>query len=97
MATKTTPYNPFDYLESKEEINEYLNNAFMDDDPRVFIIALGYLAKKKGMAQVAKKTGLNRESLYKSLSGDGNPAFATIKKITKGLGIHLVAQPAHTY
>ena len=95
MATKTTPYNPFDYLESTEEINEYLNNAFMDDDPRMFIVALGYHAKKKGMAQVAKETGLNRESLYKSLSGDSNPAFATIKKITKALGVHLVAQPAH--
>ena len=94
MATKTTPYNPFDYLESKEEINEYLNNAFMDDDPRVFIVAIGYLARKKGMAQVAREAGLNRESLYKSLSGEGNPAFSTIKKITKVLGIHLVAQPA---
>jgi len=55
MATTTIPYNPFDYLESKEEINEYLNNAFMDDDPRVFIVALGYLARKKGMAQVARE------------------------------------------
>lgn len=90
---ETTPYNPFDYLETKEEINEYLNNAFMDDDSRMFIVALGYLAKKKGMTQVAKKTGLNRESLYRSLSGDGNPAFATIKKITKALGVDLVAQP----
>ena len=89
MSTKTTPYNPFDYLETKEEINEYLNTAFMDDDPRVFVVALGYLAKKKGIAQVAKETGLNRESLYKSLSGDGNPAFATIKKITKALGCEL--------
>ena len=87
--TKTTPYNPFDYLETREEINEYLNNAFMDDDPRIFVIALGYLAKKKGMAKVAKETGLNRESLYKSLSCDGNPAFATIKKITKALGCKL--------
>ncbi|WP_084068021.1 helix-turn-helix domain-containing transcriptional regulator [Desulfocicer vacuolatum] len=42
----------------------------------------------------ARKAGLNRESLYKSLSGEGNPAFSTIKKITKVLGIHLVAQPA---
>ncbi len=66
----------------------------MDDDPRIFIVALGYLAKKKGMAQVANETGLNRESLYKSLSGEGNPAFATIKKITKVLGIHLMAQPS---
>lgn len=62
---------------------KYLNNAFMDEDPRVFIIALVYLAKKKGMAQVVKETGFNHENLYKSLSGDGNPGFATIKKITK--------------
>lgn len=97
MATKTTPYNPFDYLETQEEVNEYLNNAFMDDDPRMFVVALGYLAKKKGMARIAKETGLNRESLYKSLSGDGNPAFATIKKITKALDVQLVAQPAHNH
>ncbi len=89
MTIKTTPYNPFDYLETKEEVNEYLNNAFTDDDPRVFIVALGHLTRKKGMAQVAKATGLNRESLYKSLSGDGNPKFATISKITKALGCKL--------
>ncbi len=96
MATKTTPYNPFDYLETQEEINEYLNNAFMDNDPRVFVVALGYLAKKRGMTKLAKETGLNRESLYKSLSSDGNPAFATIKKIAQALDIRMVTQPAHS-
>lgn len=89
MKVKTSPYNPFDYLETKEEINEYLNIAFMDDDPQVFLIALGYLAKKKGMVEVAKETGLNRESLYKSLSGHGNPKFFTISKVTKALGCRL--------
>lgn len=87
--TNTTPYNPFDYLETEEEIREYLNNAFMDEDPRVFLVAIGWLAKKKGIANLAKETGLNRESLYKSLSGNGNPTFATIKKITKALGCKL--------
>ena len=89
MKTATSPYNPLDYLETKEEINEYLNNAFMDDDPQVFLIALGYLAKKKGMSKVARETGLNRESLYKSLSGAGNPKFTTISKVSKALGCKL--------
>jgi probable addiction module antidote protein len=89
MKVKTSPYNPLDYLETKEEVNEYLSDAFMDDDPQIFLIALGHLAKKKGMTKVAKKTGLNRESLYKSLSGSGNPKFTTISKVTKALGYKL--------
>ena len=86
---KTKPYNPFDYLETQEEINEYLNDAFQDDDPRLFIIALGYLAKKRGMAKIAKETGLNRESLYRALSENGQPQFSTITKVSKALGCKL--------
>ena len=89
MKVKTSPYNPLDYLETKEEVNEYLSKAFMDDDPQIFLIALGHLAKKKGMTKIAEETGLNRESLYKSLSGDGNPKFTTISKVTKALGYKL--------
>ena len=89
MKVTTSLYNPFDYLETKEEINEYMNDAFMDDDPQLFLIALGHLAKKKGMTKIAKQTGLNRESLYKSLSGEGNPKFTTISKVSKALGCKL--------
>lgn len=89
MNIKTSPFNPLDYLETKEEVNEYLNNAFMDNDPQIFLIALGHLAKKKGMTKIAKETGLNRESLYKSLSGDGDPKFTTISKVSKALGCKL--------
>jgi probable addiction module antidote protein len=84
-----SPYNPVDYLETKEEINEYLNNAFMDDGPQIFLIALGHMAKKKGMTEIARETGLNRENLYKSLSGEGNPKFTTISKVSKALGCKL--------
>jgi probable addiction module antidote protein len=89
MAIEIKPYNPFDYLETKEEINEYLNNAYLDEDPRVFLVALGYLAKKQGMAEVAKKAGLNRESLYKALAGEGNPRFSTVSRVIKALGCKL--------
>ncbi len=89
MTLKTTLYNPFDYLETQEEINEYLTDAFQDDDPRLFVVALGYLAKKKGMTKIAKRAGLNRESLYRALSENGNPKFATISKVSKALGCKL--------
>jgi probable addiction module antidote protein len=87
--TKTSKHNPFDYLETHEEISQYLNNAYMDDDPKMFIIALGYLAKKRGMTELAAKTGMNRASLYKALSGKGNPHFETISKVSKALGCRL--------
>ncbi|MGR0481047.1 MAG: addiction module antidote protein [Candidatus Electronema sp. V4] len=89
MVIEINPYNPFDYLETKEEINEYLNNAYLDEDRRVFLVALGYLAKKQGMAEVAKKAGLNRESLYKALAGEGNPRFSTVSRVIKALGCKL--------
>ena len=92
---KTTPYNPFDYLEGQGEIDAYLSEAFLDEDPRVFLVALGFLAKKKGMSEVAKRAGVNRESLYKSLSGEGNPAYATIAKVTRALNIRMVPEALH--
>ncbi|MDZ7667006.1 MAG: hypothetical protein U5K27_17055 [Desulfotignum sp.] len=57
MKTTTSPYNPFDYLEMEEEINEYLTDAFMDDDPQVFLIALGHLARKQVCRKWPKKPG----------------------------------------
>ena len=59
------------------------------------IKALGTIARAKGMSQLSRDTGLGRESLYKALSGEGNPSFATILKVTTALGIKLHAQPMH--
>jgi len=94
VKTETTPYNPFDYLENQTEIDAYLAEAFENEDPQVFLVALGFLARKKGMAEVAKLSGVNRESLYRSLSGDGNPAYVTVAKVAKALGVRFGARTA---
>ena len=93
MALKTTPYDPAEYLDTPGRIAAYLRVVFEDGDPVLIAAALGDVARAKGMTQLAKETGLGRESLYKALSGEGNPSFATILKVTTALGIKLHAQP----
>lgn len=75
MKTKTTSWNVAEHLKTKEEREAYLNAAFEDGDASVIAAALGDIAKAEGMSKVAKRTGLGRESLYKALSPDGNPAL----------------------
>jgi probable addiction module antidote protein len=89
MKTETKPYNPVDFLQNESEIIDYLNDAFMDEDPDLFIIALGHVAKHKGIAQKAADTGLNRESLYKTLSGKSKPKWDTVQRILKALHVQL--------
>ncbi len=83
------PWNPFDYLKTPEEINEFLTDAFLAEDPRRFPIALGHLARKKGMSEVARLAGVNRESLYRSLSSEGNPGYTTVIKVARALNIEM--------
>jgi probable addiction module antidote protein len=96
MKPQLAPFNPVDYLESKEEIAQYLNTAYQDDDPKVFVIALGHVAKAKGLAQVAQKAGLNRENLYKVFSGKTKPQWATIQSVMKALDIHIRTEAGMT-
>jgi probable addiction module antidote protein len=91
MAIELKSYNPIEFLQNEEEIISYLNDAYSDDDPSVFLVALGHIAKAKGMANLAKVTGLNRESLYKALSGDTQPRWDTVQRVMKGLKINLKA------
>ena len=93
--SKTTEFDPASYLDSDEVIAEYLNLALASGDTDLLLAAIGDVAKARGMAQIARDTGLGRESLYKALSGEGNPSFATILKVTAALGIELHAQPKH--
>jgi probable addiction module antidote protein len=75
---------------------QYLEACLQEagDDAAFIAKALGNIARAKGMSQLARDTGLGRESLYKALSGEGNPSFSTILKVTAALGIQLHAQTA---
>ncbi len=87
--TKTIPWDSAAYLESDEDIANYLEAVFEDGDPALITHALGVVARAKGMSQIAQAAGLGRESLYKALSPDGNPEFATVLKVMRALGLRL--------
>ena len=76
-------------MKTDEDIAHYLEAVFEDGDPSLVAAALGDVARAKGMAQIAKAAGLGRESLYKALSPEGNPEFATVLKVMRALGLKL--------
>jgi probable addiction module antidote protein len=89
LKRKTT-YKAFDaaeYLDNGAVIAEYLSAAAEDSNPDVFIAALGDVAKARGMAQIARESGLGRESLYKALSAGAHPRFETISSVLRALGV----------
>lgn len=92
--TKTIPYDGSAFLKTPKQMAAYLEAALEDGDPRVIAAALGDIARAKGMAQIARETGLNRESLYDALSAEGNPRLTTFLKVISSLGIHLKAEAA---
>ena len=89
--TKTRPWDPAEHLETEEDMAAYLNVALEDGDLGLIMATLGDIARARRMAVVAQETGLGRESLYKSLSTDGNPEFATVLKVVSALGLRLQA------
>ena len=80
---KTRPWDPAEHLADAEDMAAYLEAALEDGDPRVVAAALGDIARAKGMTQVARDSGLGRESLYKALSPDGNPELATLLNLSR--------------
>ncbi|OGB28439.1 MAG: putative addiction module antidote protein [Burkholderiales bacterium RIFCSPLOWO2_12_FULL_61_40] len=82
-----------DYLKSDEDIAQYLSVVLEDGDPALLAATMGDIARARGMTQLAKDTGLSRESLYKSLSGDRAPSSDTLLKVIKALGFKLTIQP----
>ena len=93
VRTITTPYDAADYLKTEEDMVGLLEAALEDGHPQVIAAALGAIARAHGMTKLAKETGLNREGLYKTLSGDGNPELETFIKVIKALGLQLHASP----
>jgi len=91
--TKTTPWDPSDHLETREQMAHYLEAAF-EGDSGVIVAVLGDIARSKGMSAIAEATGLGRESLYKSLSENGNPELAAFLKVVDALGLKLTASPS---
>lgn len=95
--TKTTRYDVAEHLRTPQEMAAYLE-ACLDEaegDAAFIAKALGDIARAKGMAQVARDSGLSRESLYKALSGERSPDFDTILKVVDALGLKLHAEAAH--
>lgn len=96
--TKTKPmlvaFDAAKYLDSDEAIAEYMTAILEAEDPDLLLLALGDIARAKGMAQVAKDAGLGRESLYKALTPGSKPRFETVMKVAKALGVKFTAAPA---
>lgn len=91
--TQFTPFDASEYLESEVAIAEYLAAALEDPDPEVFVAALGDVAKARGMTQIAKDSGLGRESLYKALTPGSKLRYETVRKVMSGLGVKLTVAP----
>lgn len=91
--TRFTRFDAADYLDSDESIAAYLSAALEDDDPDLFLIAVKDAARARGMTQLAKDSGLGRESLYKALAPGAKPRYDTVLKVVKALGVTLHALP----
>ena len=86
---RTTKWDAANHLKTNKDIIEYLEAVLEEGDPGLVAAALGDVARARGMSKIAKAAGLGRESLYKALSAEGNPEFATVLKVLYSLGLKL--------
>jgi probable addiction module antidote protein len=93
MITKTKTFDVAEFLEDEQTIAEYLNMALEDPNPEMLLLAVRNIARARGMTQLARDTGLGRESLYKALSEGAKPRYDTILKVVRALGVKLRAEP----
>jgi len=92
LGTKTTPFDPADYLSSEDDILDYLKIWMEDGSPQEIARAIGDVARSKGMSEVARKAGVGRQALYNALSVNGNPTLETLVGVLDALGLELTVQ-----
>jgi probable addiction module antidote protein len=90
--TKTSAFDPAEYLTTAEDVAEFLNEAFETNDPTFITKAIGIAAKAKGMTAISREANLSRENLYRSLSGNTKPEFGTIVQVLDAMGVKLTAK-----
>ena len=99
MAERLIPFDMASFLDSDEAIAEYLSQVLADGDSDELLAAIGHIAKAHGISQIARDSGIARDSLYKALSPGSRPRFETMIKVLSALGVHLRAsantQPGH--
>ena len=90
---KLKVFDPAEYLDDPEAIAAYIEEAFDIGDPKFIADAIGIVARAAGMSEIARASGLSRESLYKTLSADGNPELGTVLRVIGALGLKLSVEP----
>ena|SRR5690606_15726377 len=90
---KTRPFDASNHLKDEADVAAYLRAALEDGNPTLLAAALGDIGKARGMTQLARETGLSRESLYKSLSGERAPSSDTLFKVIRAMGFKLTVEP----
>jgi probable addiction module antidote protein len=96
MALKTAPFDAAEVLDTEEAIDEFIAAAFETEDPAFIAKALGVVARARNMSRLAEEIGMSRPALYRALSGEGNPEFATIAKVMSALGLRLAPVKARS-
>jgi probable addiction module antidote protein len=89
IMERITDFDPSAFLDEDEVVAEYLTAALEEDNPEVFLAAVGHVAKARGMTAIAKSAGLGRESLYKALTPGAKPRYDTVLKVLQSLGVKL--------
>ncbi|NLF22869.1 MAG: putative addiction module antidote protein [Lentisphaerae bacterium] len=93
MKTKTSLWDAAEHLKTRDDMAAYMAGALEEGDVSLIAAALGDIARAQGMTKIARKTGLGRESLYKTLSREGNPELETVLRVCDAVGLKLKAVP----